>query len=1176
MTLAGQAESPEQPDERQAGSAGAAGSRLRWRDWSLAAKLAAVTVVPLLMAIVLGATTLGGQVDRANGYERIDRLIAVNSDVRTALAAVQAERDEVITLLNAGQPTSTPELSERRTAVDQAVGPLDRSTQRAVEVDGRIQDRYDDVRGAFEQLGAIRGGVDSDRLDALAATTRYSEITRALLNLDQAVVSRANDSSVGGSVVALHDLEAVKEELAVQKARIGAGIATSTMPASEIVELRTSDVRLNDRLDEFRAVASDQLVRDYDATVTGAEVATRNRLVRTLLTEQGVDVGAVVRGMSASEWHSTSTAAIDLTGQVTNRVGDQLSSTASQLRDDASSTTGLVAVLLFGALILAIAVVVIITRQLLRSLRALRRGAMEVAQQRLPEVVDELNAGKRPSEEIEPVKVHTKDEVGQVARAFDAVHRQALRLAIEQSSMRSGYSGVLVNLSRRSQSLVQRQLQLIEELERDEEDADQLATLFRLDHLATRMRRNNENLMVLSGSEPARRGGQPVALSDLLRAAVSEIEQYQRVTIQAPAPALIVGYAASDLLRLVAELLDNATAFSAPETQVTVASRVTEDGSVSIDVLDQGIGMTAEEVAVANERLSTAGSVTTMSSRRMGLFVVGRLASRHDIRVQLHGGKDIVGVRATVYVQAELVTAAVGDADTTKTSQFGPASGLGRFAAGGPSSPAEPPFAGGESAPGRPPIPSQSTRPDQPGELPRRRPPVNGTARSETLPGLLGSATSDPADSGTAQSGSGQSGQSGSQSASSDQPADPVVEAAHPRSANGVDDTAGADLFSPDVAAAGPDRPAQPAGSEDTGEAAAEEDGSTLSEWWASTTREQAARPAGPPAVPAARPESTPIFDEMLSAWFRTAQADPRPDAPQPAGTGQWSFAADAGWQAVESVTRAAPSSFTEAGLPRRKRGEQLMPGAVEPAAEQSVARSAELPRRDAREVYGRLSSFQRGVRRGRDENLPAGEASAASAEQQPSAFAFGLETSDPQPVRRQPAADAGRTANGAPPPETRPEDTVAAEAAGTAEPADTSEPASAPEPAQPASTEADPTEVDRAGSGTVNGTGESGPERSAAADFDWTFTADEGWHAAQQAAETAPASFTASGLPRRVRGEHLVPGAAVAESDQRVAGGDRSAQYVRGRLSSFQQGIRRGRAQVAQQAGRTDDESGG
>ena len=249
-----------------------------------------------------------------------------------------------------------------------------------------------------------------------------------------------------------------------------------------------------------------------------------------------------------------------------------------------------------------------ITRQLLRSLHQLRRSALDAADYELPEAVDRIRAGAKDTD-LEPVPVDTSDEIGQVARAFDAVNRQALRLAAEQSDLRRGYSEVFVSVSRRSQGLLERQLRLFEELEQDEEDPDQLSRLFQLDHLATRMRRNNENLMVLSGHDLARRFVRPTDLADVLRAAVSEIEQYPRVVVQPPPQVKLLGHAASDLVRLLAELLDNAANFSAPHTQVTVAGHHRDDGALVIDIVDQGIGMSEADREEANARLAADGEL---------------------------------------------------------------------------------------------------------------------------------------------------------------------------------------------------------------------------------------------------------------------------------------------------------------------------------------------------------------------------------------------------------------------------------------------------------------------------------------------------------------------------------------------------------------------------------------
>jgi anti-sigma regulatory factor (Ser/Thr protein kinase) len=414
--------------------------------------------------------------------------------------------------------------------------------------------------------------------------------------------------------------------------------------------------------------------------------------------------------------------------------------------------------------------------------------------------------------------------------------------------------------------LVQRQLQLLERLERDEEDAEQLDTLFQLDHLATRMRRNNENLMVLSGSELGRRNHRPATLEDLLRAAVSEIEQYQRVVMLPPPAVLIVGYAVGDLVRLVAELLDNATAFSAPDTQVTIASHSFEDGSVCIAVLDEGIGMSESELTEANSKLANAHAVDVSTSRRMGLFVVGRLASRHRVEVSLHGGKSIPGVRATVTVPADLVTVHAAQAQTVHPitpPTNGHVNGTNGHANGWKPSP----------------LPRRTKPADA---LPPSRPEEPDTGEKPPLPRRQPGAS-------------------------------PFVQP--------VDTVAGpVDLAVPDGAR-------QP-------------DAGLFTPWPGDHNGQSPIE------------ETTPIFDEMISAWFR--ELTDRPD-------NQWEFKSDAGFDTARAVSQSQPDSFTDSGLPRRNPRQNLVPGSAE------VSDGGEpVAAQDPEELRKRLSEYQQGVSRAR------------------------------------------------------------------------------------------------------------------------------------------------------------------------------------------------------------------
>ena len=221
-------------------------------------------------------------------------------------------------------------------------------------------------------------------------------------------------------------------------------------------------------------------------------------------------------------------------------------------------------------LLLVLLITTIVARSLIRPLRKLRTDALDVAGQRLPEMVRRLSQSEGADEgvEIEPIGVTSTDEIGEVARAFDQVHREAVRLAADEAMLRGNLNAMFVNLSRRSQSLIERQLSLIDSLEQNEQDPDRLSSLFRLDHLATRMRRNSENLLVLAGHEVTRRWSQPVPLVDVLRAAISEIEQYERVALNVQPGIAVVGQAVNDVVHLLAEIVENATTFSPEDTQV--------------------------------------------------------------------------------------------------------------------------------------------------------------------------------------------------------------------------------------------------------------------------------------------------------------------------------------------------------------------------------------------------------------------------------------------------------------------------------------------------------------------------------------------------------------------------------------------------------------------------------
>ncbi|MFD1149524.1 sensor histidine kinase, partial [Saccharothrix hoggarensis] len=624
-----------------------------WRNWRLPVKLAAVLAVPVLVAVGAGVVQIRGYVKSADNYASMQRLVTLRAGLDPLIASVQAERAKAAQRPEgAGLPPA--EFQNLVRGTDTAAAGVRNLMERTTTLGEVANARFRDVIVQLDGLPQLRERVLSGSVDLEGGIGGYTVVLRALMDFDLAMVGDFGDPALSGTATALHNLAMAGEQVSWQHATVLAGISRGRLLESEDTALEQSYTRQQDKLADFSAVATPQQQADYRSTVAGQEVDLRNSLFQQIRT----NAGAVRSLVQADAWNSGSEATSKQIGVVLRSLENQLSASAARLQDTTSDRAGAAAVILLASLFAAAAVGYVVGSYLLRSLRALRTAALDVAEHRLPTLVAQLRENAAHDVTVEPVPVHTKEELGQVARAFDAVHRQAVSSAAEQADLRTGMRNAFINLSRRSQGLVERQLKLMEELERQEENPEQLANLFKLDNLATRMRRNNENLMVLSGSDVARRFTRPVPLGDVLRAAASEIEQYQRVVVQTTPAVEVVGYAAGDLVRLVAELLDNATTFSPPRTQVVVGGRPRPGGGVLIDVVDLGVGMSEEDLAQANRRITLAASEDSGElpvSRQLGLYVVGRLAGRHGIDVSLREQGD--GLRAVVGLPAELVRA---------------------------------------------------------------------------------------------------------------------------------------------------------------------------------------------------------------------------------------------------------------------------------------------------------------------------------------------------------------------------------------------------------------------------------------------------------------------------------------------------------------------------------------
>lgn len=922
----------------------------QWRDWKVTTKLVAVICVPLLFLFALGGWQIRGAVLQTSEYARVQNLVAVTASLGDLVAALQQERQAA---------AAGTGLTQRSQATDLAVAAFTASLSQAGTLPATTAGLRTTVTDALAKLPGMRGG-------SVNAVEAYTPVIGSLLLVDQELASGLADPRLASAALALFDLQSVQEEVAVQ-----AAVMASGAPVAQQRDLvRASDARMTARASDFLAVASPAAADAYRTAAGSPAAGTRTQLKNILLGGGPV---------TAADWAAASGPAEAALRSVSKSLTQQLQATVAQLREDASNVAGLASVVLFVALITAAGVMIAIARQLVRSLGRLRRRAEDVAARRLPAAVAELRAGRQVDTAVSSKP--GPDEIGQLGAAFDAMHGQALRLAVEQTRLRRNYAEIFVNLSRRSETLVQRQLGLIEQLERDETDSEQLSILFQLDHLATRMRRNNENLMVLSGTDVARQFTQPVGLGDVLRAAVSEIEHYQRVVLEQPAPVAVTGYAVGDVVRLLAELLDNAASFSPPGTRVTVTCSTARDESVVIDILDQGIGIPDAQLVAMNAQLSSAREVDPSTSRRMGLFVVGRLSRRHGVRVLLNSGPDVGGVRATVTLPAAMLSEEAPE----------------------------------EPAPDRGPIPRQKLlngtgRNDLMASLPKRRPrrlakaprtvppPVEADAPLESAApveanvpetdapvavvalGKPGTVTLSEGDVGVVDLPV--LGTQTSPSAGSDRRESDVGVVDVPVVATQTSPSAGAEPVPQPVVR----QPAVVADVDDGGELPV-------------LPRRRVGRHGGTPPPPqparepAPKPTGTPIFNQMQPP---EPQAPERPIPERPAAQSAWfgdrpaeawRTVADAGFEAA-SRAFSEPPERTSAGLPKRTPRARLIPGSVPghaPSAEQSGPTPVTAPvtpatvapmgpvaplsagaRESAESLRSRFSSYQRGLRAGR------------------------------------------------------------------------------------------------------------------------------------------------------------------------------------------------------------------
>jgi signal transduction histidine kinase len=632
-------------------------ARFRLRNWRLRSKLAVVLLVPALSTATLAGLRLNVQLDDVELFSKVQRELALSAQAAKVEDALQTERDWAVQCVGGGRGNNCAEHVTRASKTDVEIAKYRDVAATTSGIDNVVRETFTKSMQALDGLSNLRNTLLTTKYPDISVISAYNQLIASLSQVHQVTVSSLNESDVTPLATAAQKLYIAKEQLSQQNAMLVSAALRKGFGPGQADGLRAAQSRLDAALAEFEAVADQPTRQKFQDVVSGASVDGRNRLVKLALVQDAEKQPLTITDAETLKiGEETASLVRDVTAFIEAQADNKTVALAEEARQAAWRDAALVA----ASLVVAFGLMIIVARSMIRPLRTLRRSALDVARNQLPDAIRRIRTHRDPEraaeEVIVPVPLNTTEEVGQVARAFDLVQREAVRLAVEQVALRANVNDMFINLSRRSQALVERQLGVIDRLEQHEQDPDALANLFELDHLATQMRRNSENLLVLSGTTVNRRVTRPVQIAEVLGAAVSEVEKYARVQI-APAPDLMVqGRVVNDLSHLIAELLDNATAFSKPTTKVTVRTIETRKGEVAIRIHDRGVGMQEEDVLEANNKLAEPPEVDVSVAREMGLYVVGQLAKRHEIRVTLANNDDIEGgVTAQVLLPISLL-----------------------------------------------------------------------------------------------------------------------------------------------------------------------------------------------------------------------------------------------------------------------------------------------------------------------------------------------------------------------------------------------------------------------------------------------------------------------------------------------------------------------------------------
>lgn len=618
--------------------------RRRLRRPTIRGRIVALTVLPVVALMTLWSFAMVSVTGDLRALIRLQSIYeGFGTPVDTAVGQIQIERRLAAAYLGAGQrkggTADAAALLDQQRSTDRAVEAMRDAIgdqERREDLSARQRQSLDAMDGAAARLDGLRERVVDRRISWNEAVDAYTTIVEPTFDV-QSQLTALQAGQLAREAQVVVELVRVREFVSREDALVAGARAAGNLTDSQYDTLTAT---IEDRRVFHRTYVADlpadsrELFTDFQRT---AEYRALTSGEDTLLRAGAANAG---EAMASESWRTTTDRAVK---RYMLLCTDSALNAAERGRAFAyremvkAAVVGVVGLIAVG---LSIWLSVGAGRRIARRLEELRDAADVLATRQLPEVMERLGAG----EDVDAAAAappldfgdgdREPDEIAQVGRALNAARRAAVEAAVKQATLRRGIFAVLLNIARRNQALVHRQSKLVDTLERRTTDPDTLEDLFRIDHLTTRMRRHAEGLIILSGAAPGRRWRAPVPLVDVVAAAVGEIEDYARVVVP-PMPAVGVGAdAVADVVHLVAELVENAAAFSPPHTQVTMRTGAARNGFV-LEIDDRGLGMDADELAEAHRTLARPGDFDPVQDERLGLYIVGRLAARHGITVTL-------------------------------------------------------------------------------------------------------------------------------------------------------------------------------------------------------------------------------------------------------------------------------------------------------------------------------------------------------------------------------------------------------------------------------------------------------------------------------------------------------------------------------------------------------------